>query len=160
LADYELLDLLLMFAIPRRDTKPVAKRLLAEFGSVAGVLDQPPEALCKVEGIGPQSAILILAVRDLIARYFEHQIDTAPALDTPESVVAFARLHIGRFRCFTRAEIAKRNDSLDISWLRDDSVRRAEDLPGPADLADQILAQISIATEEMQALAQLLGEGE
>lgn len=64
----------------------------------------------------------------------------------------------GRFRCFSRAEIAKRNDSLDISWLQDDSVRRTEDLPEPADLADQILGQLSIATEEMQELARLLGE--
>jgi type I restriction enzyme M protein len=64
----------------------------------------------------------------------------------------------GRFRCFTRAEIAKRNDSLDISWLQDDSVRRDEDLSDPADIADGILAQLSIATEEMQELSRLLGE--
>ena len=44
------------------------------------------------------------------------------------------------------------------SWLRDDSVRRAEDLPEPADLATQILAQLSVAAEEMQELARLLGE--
>ena len=64
----------------------------------------------------------------------------------------------GRFRCFTREEIAKRNDSLDITWLQDDSVRRGDDLPEPADIADEILAQLSIATEEMQELARLLGE--
>jgi type I restriction enzyme M protein len=62
----------------------------------------------------------------------------------------------GRFRCFTRAEITKRNDSLDISWLQDDSVRRDEDLSDPADIADEILAQLSIATEEMQELSRLL----
>ena len=64
----------------------------------------------------------------------------------------------GRFRCFTRAEIAKRNDSLDITWLQDDSVRRGDDLPEPADIADEIIAHLSIATEEMQELARLLGE--
>ena len=64
----------------------------------------------------------------------------------------------GRFRCFTRAEIAKRNDSLDITWLQDDSVRRGDDLPEPPDIVDEILAQLSIATEEMQELARLLGE--
>ncbi|MBL7177636.1 MAG: N-6 DNA methylase [Desulfobacteraceae bacterium] len=64
----------------------------------------------------------------------------------------------GRFRSFTRAQIDKRNDSLDITWLQDDSVRRGEDLPAPADIADEILAQLSVATEEMQALARLLGE--
>jgi type I restriction enzyme M protein len=64
----------------------------------------------------------------------------------------------GRFRRFTREQITKRNDSLDISWLQDDSVRRGDDLPDPADIADEILAQLSIATEEMQELARLLGE--
>jgi len=64
----------------------------------------------------------------------------------------------GRFRCFTRADIAKRNDSLDITWLQDDSVRRGDDLPEPAEIADEILAQLSIATEEMQELARLLGK--
>jgi type I restriction enzyme M protein len=65
---------------------------------------------------------------------------------------------IGRFRCFTREQIAKRNDSLDISWLQDDSIRNSADLPEPADIADEILAQLGIATQEMQALAKLLGE--
>jgi type I restriction enzyme M protein len=64
----------------------------------------------------------------------------------------------GRFRCFTRAEITKRNDSLDISWLQDDSVRSGEDLPDPADIADEILGQLSVATEEMQELARVLGK--
>lgn len=64
----------------------------------------------------------------------------------------------GRFRRFTRAQITKRNDSLDISWLQDDSVRRGEDLAEPSDIADEILSQLGIATEEMQELARLLKE--
>lgn len=64
----------------------------------------------------------------------------------------------GRFRCYTRAEIAKRSDSLDITWLQDDSVKRDDDLPEPSAIADEILAQLSIATQEMQELARLLGE--
>lgn len=64
----------------------------------------------------------------------------------------------GRFRCFTREQIAARNDSLDIIWLQDDSVRRGDDLPDPADIADEILAQLDVATTQMQELARLLGE--
>jgi type I restriction enzyme M protein len=62
----------------------------------------------------------------------------------------------GRFRCFSREQIAKRNDSLDISWLQDDSAQRGEDLSDPADIADEILAQLSITTEEMKELSRLL----
>jgi type I restriction enzyme M protein len=64
----------------------------------------------------------------------------------------------GRFRCFTREQIAKRNESLDISWLQDDSVRNGDDLGEPADIAEEILAQLDLATKEMQELARLLGE--
>jgi len=64
----------------------------------------------------------------------------------------------GRFCRFSREQIAKRNDSLDISWLQDDSVRRGDDLPDPADIADEIIAKLSTATSEMQELARLLGE--
>ena len=64
----------------------------------------------------------------------------------------------GRFRKFTREQIKKRNDSLDISWLQDESLRNGDDLADPADIAEQILAQLDLATKEMQELARLLGE--
>jgi len=53
LADYELLEMLLFFAQPKRsDTKPIAKRLINRFGSYAGVLCAPARDLVEVEGIG------------------------------------------------------------------------------------------------------------
>lgn len=64
----------------------------------------------------------------------------------------------GRFRCFSREQIKKRNDSLDITWLQDDSVRNGDDLSDPAEIAEQILTQLDLATREMQELARLLGE--
>jgi type I restriction enzyme M protein len=67
----------------------------------------------------------------------------------------------GRFRCFTREAIAARGDNLDLSWLRDENTDRAEDLPEPDEIAAQILAHLQTATEEMQALMELLeGSGE
>jgi DNA repair protein RadC len=64
LNDYEALELLLTYAIPRRDTKPVAKRLLAEFGSLNEVVNAPAERLRRVKGVGQRSALLIRLVRD------------------------------------------------------------------------------------------------
>jgi type I restriction enzyme M protein len=63
----------------------------------------------------------------------------------------------GRFRRFTREEIAKRGDNLDISWLKDDSVTDHADLPEPDVIAAEIAAQLQTALEEMQALQQELG---
>lgn len=65
----------------------------------------------------------------------------------------------GRFRCFDRDHIAKRSDNLDISWLHDESVERAEDLPEPDEIAATIMERLSTAMEEMRALTALL-EGE
>ena len=62
----------------------------------------------------------------------------------------------GRFRCFSREFIASRGTNLDITWLRDDSVERAEDLPEPDEIAAEILMHLQTATEEIQALMELL----
>ena len=62
----------------------------------------------------------------------------------------------GRFRKFTRAEISKRNDNLDISWLRDESLQSAEDLPEPKIIAAEIIGNLKIAMSEMESLAELL----
>ena len=56
LADYELLELVLFRAIPRRDLKPLAKSLLARFGSFAEVISAPRERLKEVKGLGREAA--------------------------------------------------------------------------------------------------------
>lgn len=63
----------------------------------------------------------------------------------------------GRFRKFTREEIAKRGDNLDITWLKDESVTDHADLPEPEEIAAEIVAQLQTALEEMQALQEELG---
>lgn len=52
LADYELLEAMLYRAIPRSDTKPIAKDLLQRFGSLAQVLGAPEHLLCEIKGVG------------------------------------------------------------------------------------------------------------
>lgn len=63
----------------------------------------------------------------------------------------------GRFRKFTREEIAKRGDNLDITWLKDDSVTDHADLPEPDEIAAEIVTQLETALEEMRALQEELG---
>ena len=60
--DLAILELLLCFAIPRRDTNPIAHALLDRFGSLASVLEAPPEELRQVEGIGESAAVLLTLV--------------------------------------------------------------------------------------------------
>lgn len=65
----------------------------------------------------------------------------------------------GRFRKFTREEIAKRSDNLDISWLKDDSVTDHADLPEPDVIAAEIVAQLQMALEDMKVLQTSLEAG-
>jgi type I restriction enzyme M protein len=58
----------------------------------------------------------------------------------------------GRFRRFTRAEIASRNDNLDIAWLRDDNGTSEESLTDPGDIAAAILAHLRAALAEIEAV--------
>ena len=63
LQDYELLELLLTFAIPYSDVKPLAKGLIEQFGSFTQVMDATPEALMEFTGLREYSAVLIKLVK-------------------------------------------------------------------------------------------------
>lgn len=61
-ADHEALELLLYYAIPRRDTNPIAHALMERYGSLSAVLSAPAEDLKRVEGIGESAAVLLKLV--------------------------------------------------------------------------------------------------
>ena len=67
-ADHEALELLLYYAIPRRDTNPIAHALMDSYGSLSAVLAAPVEDLQKVEGIGENAAILLKLVPRLCGK--------------------------------------------------------------------------------------------
>lgn len=82
--DYEVLELLLTYAIPRKDVKPIAKELLSRFGSLDKVLSASREQLCSVNGIGENSAILIKLVRDINSRCAKSRNDKVKQLSTEQ----------------------------------------------------------------------------
>ena len=72
--DHEVLELLLTYAIPRKDVKPIAKRLLSHFKSLSSVFDAPRESLEAIDGVGHQAATLISLIPQLLERYaFDRQ---------------------------------------------------------------------------------------
>ncbi|MEW6379572.1 MAG: DNA repair protein RadC [bacterium] len=95
LADYELLEMILSYAIPRKDTKIIAKELISSFGTFAAVFDQPVEKLQTVSGIGPFAATFLVSIRAVLTRYLEQQAERANAISSPEDVTDFVRLAIG-----------------------------------------------------------------
>jgi len=73
LAEYEMLELVLMQAIPRRDTKPLAKQLINRFGSFAAVLAAEPNALQEVKGVG-DGVVAMLKIVQHAAQLMQRQL--------------------------------------------------------------------------------------
>ncbi|ESX73197.1 MULTISPECIES: DNA repair protein RadC [unclassified Mesorhizobium] len=91
LPDYELLELLLFRLIPRADTKPVAKALLARFGTLAEVLGAPVERLQEVKGIGPAVALDLKVVAATAQRMARGEIAGRELLSTWTQVLEYCR---------------------------------------------------------------------
>ena len=87
---YELLEMLLYYVIPYRDTNPIAKRLLSQFGSLDAVLSAPAEELAKVDGIGERCAqFLSLAGRAMVEDSAMERRRTVPVFNDYHSTGRF-----------------------------------------------------------------------
>lgn len=88
LADYEMLELILFRAIPRRDVKPLAKALLARFGGFADVVAARPERLKEVEGLGEAAIAEIKIVQAAAQRFAQSTMKST--LEKRQSLTSFA----------------------------------------------------------------------
>jgi len=95
LADYELLELLLQFAVPRKDTKPTARELLRRRGTLAGVFLQPRGETTDIPGLGPASRLLLALVRAVMTRALAVELQSGCRISAPEDVADFVRLELG-----------------------------------------------------------------
>jgi DNA repair protein RadC len=95
LQDYELLELLLTFAIPYSDVKPLAKRLINHFGSLSLVLDASPEAIMEVTGLKENSAVLIKLVKAFAEYYLREDLLKRPKIASLTALVDYCRTAIG-----------------------------------------------------------------
>jgi len=94
---HQVLELLLFFSIPRRDTNEIAHALLNKFGSLSGVFEADPEDLKKVVGIGENSAFLLSLIPDLSRRYFNDKWRDKPELNSSSKAGQYAiTLFMGR----------------------------------------------------------------
>ena len=95
LQDYEAVELLLTYAIPRRDVKPLAKLLLERFGNLTGILHATGNELLSVPGVGTHAAVLILLMREMMTKSLEEQVREKPVIDTRRDICNFLRMKIG-----------------------------------------------------------------
>jgi DNA repair protein RadC len=95
LADYEILELLLGYANPRRDNKPLAKELLSRFGTLRGVYQARPSDLSSVEGVGDGLETFWTLWREFLARLGEQDVADRVLVDDPKVVAKLARERLG-----------------------------------------------------------------
>ncbi|MCA0977743.1 DNA repair protein RadC [Qipengyuania flava] len=98
LADYELLEFLLFAAIRQGDTKPVAKRLISQFGSFSAVLNASPGALAQVQGMGEASAACLHAVSLSARRMARGTIQQKPVLGSWQALLDYLSIDMGELK--------------------------------------------------------------
>ena len=123
LADYEALELLLTLCIPRRDVKPRAKALLAQFGTMRGVLDAPLEELQKIPGIGDVAPVALRIIREAAELYLRQSVEGRTVLDNNDKLADYWRARLGPLR----------NEVFEVAYLdhhyklMEDGVERLEE---------------------------------
>ena len=91
LAEYEILELILFRSLPRKDTKPIAKRLIDKFNSLDGVLTASLEGLTKIQGVGEEVAVDIKIMQHLTQRKKLAELMKKPVLGRLPKVIEYCK---------------------------------------------------------------------
>jgi DNA repair protein RadC len=89
LPDYELLELLLFAALPRKDTKPIAKELIRRFGSFAEVISAPAEKLREVDDVKDVAVVTLKAVQAAAQRLLRAQVKDQPVISSWSALIDY-----------------------------------------------------------------------
>ena len=95
-ADHELLEMVLFLALPRRDTKPIARALLDRFGSFAGAVSAPPQALRAVEGLGEAGVAALKTIQAAGIRLVRADIVDRPVLNNWDRLMEYLTAILSR----------------------------------------------------------------
>jgi DNA repair protein RadC len=103
LADHEMLEMVLFLALPRRDTKPIARTLLTRFGNFGSVISAPVAELATIEGLGEAGAAALKLVQGAVLRLLRQHASAEPVLSTWDRLIdyvsaAMAHERIEQFR--------------------------------------------------------------
>ncbi|KQM98322.1 MULTISPECIES: RadC family protein [unclassified Sphingomonas] len=145
LLDHELIEYLLMLVIPRRDTKPLAKLLLHEFGGIGGLLAADPLALGKVAGMGEHSVAAIRIVQCVATRMLQAQVIARPVLSSWQALLDYLHadmahhaierirvLHLNSRNMLIRDELVAEGTIDEAPIYTREVIRRALDLGSAA----------------------------
>lgn len=97
-ADYEILELLLFAALPRRDVKPLAKQLIAAFGSLGGVLAADPTALERRGKLGLAAVATLKTVTAAAERMLRERVADQPVISSGQALLDYLGLAMGHLK--------------------------------------------------------------
>ena len=145
LLDHELIEYILALAIPRRDTKPLAKTLLHEFGGIAGLLTADAKELLRVKGMGETSAAAIKIAHAAALRLLRAQVAEKPVLANWQALLDYLRadmahhgnerfrvLHLNSKNMLIRDEVMSEGSIDEAAVYVREVVRRAMELKSSA----------------------------
>ena len=95
LADYEKLELLLAYVIPRRDVRPLARSLIKQFGGVYQVFTAPVKDLMSCKGIGQNTATFIKLVHEMMTVNYKYQLRDTPIFHDEKILHNYCRMVLG-----------------------------------------------------------------
>ncbi len=96
--EHEILEFLLSFLIPRRDTKPIARELLARYNCISTIINVSPSELASVKGVGDRSAAFFPLLRDIIAYCLKEKCLSQPVISHRRDVEEYFRFNYGHRR--------------------------------------------------------------
>jgi len=92
--DYEVLEFALSYAIPRKDTKPIAKELLSKFKSINGVLDADRKELENIEGVSEHTALFLGFLKNIAIHYAEKGLYNKDLVSSPDVVYDYLKVFL------------------------------------------------------------------
>jgi DNA repair protein RadC len=92
--DYEVLELVLSYAIPRKDTKSIARELLSRFKSINGILDADNRDLQSINGISKHTALFLNLLKDISVLYMEKRMFEKDLLSSPQIVYDYLKVSL------------------------------------------------------------------
>lgn len=93
--DYELVEMLLAIVQPRKDTKPIAKKLIRLFGSFAGIIGAEVGQLQSINGMGSSSIAMLKVIHESICRILKEGIMQRPLIDNGDRVIEYCKVSMG-----------------------------------------------------------------
>ncbi len=145
LLDHELVEYLLTLAIPRRDTKPLAKQLLHEFGGIGGLLTADAEAIMRSGGVGEGAAAALKIVQAAALRMLRSAVTEQPILASWQALLDYLRadmahltiervrvLHLNSKNMLIRDEVMAEGSVDQAALYTREVIRRSIDLGSAA----------------------------